>query len=328
MTPLDDNDLIDRLQSAIAEHQSDITAPEGIGDAARRAARRRTATRAVSAGVPLLAAAGVATVLATSPGSGSTAASGPVVGGSALTVPSGPVKGRDTAYVIKRVKAKVADDIQGGTMVHSFTYASGSDSEGSLINLGQETEDGYEYTAPDGDVSSRNAIYDQTSGSLQAVLINDFSPDARGRYGDRRTIIYPGNQTYRQDEYPGLADPDTTPQTPNLFSSPSEVQQALQKGRVTQSGTTTLNGTQAVALSVKVPSGSSMVSTASGTHAVSTDLTLYVDAQTYRPLRTTLSFGGYPGLMVSDWVPATPQTITQATDDSIPAGYSRVDHGH
>jgi hypothetical protein len=87
MTPFDDNDLIARLQSAIAERQAGISAPEGIGDAARRAARRRTATRAVGAGVPVLAAAGVATVLAISSGSGS-----PAAGGFALSAPTGPVK--------------------------------------------------------------------------------------------------------------------------------------------------------------------------------------------------------------------------------------------
>lgn len=69
MIPLDNEDLIDQLQSGIADCQADVSAPDGIADSAQRTARRRTATRAVWAGVPVLAAAGVATVLATS-GSG------------------------------------------------------------------------------------------------------------------------------------------------------------------------------------------------------------------------------------------------------------------
>ncbi len=72
-------------------------------------------------------------------------------------------------------------------------------------------------------------------------------------------------------------------------------------------------------LSVKVPSGSSTVGSAPGARIVSTNLILYVDARTYQPLRRVLSFGGAPGLFVADWVPATPENIAQATNDSIPA---------
>ena len=114
MTPFDDNDLIDRLQSGIGERQSGVSAPDGIGDNARRAARKRTATRAAGAGVPVLAAAGVATVLAIGSGSGSPAAGGPSAGGSALSAPSGAVKTEDTAYIVKQVKAKIADEVSQG----------------------------------------------------------------------------------------------------------------------------------------------------------------------------------------------------------------------
>ena len=39
MTPFDDDDLIDELQSGIAERQSAISAPDGIGERARRGKR-------------------------------------------------------------------------------------------------------------------------------------------------------------------------------------------------------------------------------------------------------------------------------------------------
>jgi hypothetical protein len=154
MTPFDDNDLIERLQSGIAARQSDISAPDGIGDRARRAARRRTATRATGAGVPVLAAAGVAAVLATSSGSGSTAASGP--SGSA------PVKLEDTAYIVERVKANLAEAGQEGTVIHAYGYASGNvSSDGSLLNLGWKLGGMYDYTAPDGTEYQREAMYQQ-----------------------------------------------------------------------------------------------------------------------------------------------------------------------
>ncbi len=119
MTPFDDNDLIDRLQVGIAERQSGISAPKRIGDNARRAARKRTATRAVGAGVPVLAAAGVATVLATSSGAGSTAAGGlrgpsPPIS----AVSGGPVKVEEAAYIVNRVKANIAKASQDGMVIH------------------------------------------------------------------------------------------------------------------------------------------------------------------------------------------------------------------
>jgi hypothetical protein len=37
---------------------------------------------------------------------------------------------------------------------------------------------------------------------------------------------------------------------------------------------------------------------------------------------------GLPDLLVADWMPATPDNIAQATDDSIPAGYTNVDKAY
>lgn len=59
---------------------------------------------------------------------------------------------------------------------------------------------------------------------------------------------------------------------------------------------------------------------------------MFVDAQTYLPLRVTLSVVGsqggryVPGLYVTDWMPATSDNIAQAEDESIPAGYTKVDN--
>jgi hypothetical protein len=324
MTPLDDNDLIDRLQSGIAERQSGISAPDGIGDDARRAARKRTAARA--AGVPVLAAAGVATVLAISPGSGSTAAGGPSTGGSggsanpARAATGGPVKIEDTAYIVKRVKAKVADS-QGGTVIHNYSYAGGQvSSDGSLVNLGWTIADEYDYAAPNGTMYMRTASYNK-DGSPYLKYTNVLVPDGNrdGKGNDTRTIINPATHVYSRTQFSGVSDPEAGLPAPNLYSSASEVQQALQSGQVTQKGPATVNGTQAIALSIKVPSVPG---------AVNIDLTLYVDAQTYQPLRTVTVPDGLPGLLIADWMPATPDNIAQATDDSVPAGYTKVDKAY
>jgi hypothetical protein len=320
MTPFDDNDLIDQLQAGIAERQSGISAPDGIGDNARRAARKRTATRAVGAGVPVLAAAGVATVLATSSGPGSTTARGPSAGSSALSAPTGPVKAENTAYIVKRVRAKIAADSQSNTVVHTQLYASGDViSNGSLLIHGPEKAEGWEYLPPDRTFYQRNVGINadgSPTGITETVVIG---PVVNGKSDVTFAAINSTNHTYSQTqtEYPVDANaPASRPPTVGLQSSPAEVQQELQSGQVTQEGTTTVNGTQAIALSVAMPSGEPV------------DYTLYVDAQTYQPLRTVTdgTSADNSTAYVTDWIPATPDNIAKAKDDSIPAGYTKVDH--
>jgi hypothetical protein len=319
MTPFDDNDLIDRLQSAIAERQSGISLPDGIGDSARRTARKRTATRAVAAGVPVLAAAGVATVLAIGSVSGPTDANGLSEGGSsgsALSAPTGPVTAEDTAYIVKRVKAKVADDSQSRMVIHSYTYASGGvSSAGSLVNLGSEIYDSYDYVAADRTEYMRVA-WNKMDGSPGLTGSEVLVPDGRddGMDDDTKTLINPATHTYSQTQFADGSDREAGLSTPNLRSTSSQVQQALRTGRVTQKGMATVNGIQVIALSVAVPSADHL------------DLTLYVDAQTYQPLRTVQVYDGLPDLLVADWMPATRDNIAKATDDSIPAGYAKVNN--
>ena len=93
------------------------------------------------------------------------------------------------------------------------------------------------------------------------------------------------------------------------------MQQALQSGQVTQQGTATVDGTQAIALSMTAPNAPGNPST---------HIALYVDAQTYQPLRTVAVVDGAPDLSVGDWVPATPGNIAMAKDESVPAGYTRA----
>jgi hypothetical protein len=308
MTPFDDNDLIDKLQSAIAERQSGISAPDGIGDQARRGARKRTATRVVGAGVPVLAAASVATVLAVSSGSSSPAAPGPG---------AGPVKVEDTAYIVRRVKAKIADS-QGGAVIHDYSYARGDvSSDGSLVNLGSKIADEYDYAAADGTTYMRSA-WNNLDGSPYLTGSNVLVPDGNGdgKGVDTRTLINPATHTYSQAQFSGVSDPKAGLPTPNLYSSSSEVQQALQSGQVTHEGTATVNGRQAIALSIKLAS------------TADADLTLYVDAQTYQPLRTVMAIDGHPDLLVADWMPATPANVAHAKHDAIPAGYAKVDKAY
>jgi hypothetical protein len=322
MTPFDDNDLIDRLQSGIAERQSGISAPDGIGEQARRVARKRTATRAVGAGVAVLAAVGVAIVLAVSSGSGLTAASSLSAGGSdgsAFPAATGAVKAQDTAYIVKRVTARIAQDSQSATVIHTYLYASGDvSSDGSVGNLRPQTGEGWDYAAPDGTFYQRNVGVNADGSPTGITGIGVTSPVVNGKSDVTLTVINPTNHTYSQTqtEYSVPANAPATSPPADLQSSPSEVQQALHSGHVTQEATTTINGTQAIALSVTLPS------------SVDLGYTLYVDAQTYQPLRTVTvaTNTDNPTASVADWIAATPEKIAQAQDNSIPAGYTKVDH--
>jgi hypothetical protein len=319
MTSFDDNDLIDRLQSGIVERQSDVSAPDGIGDAARRAARKRTATRVVGAGIPVLAAAGAATVLAIGSGSGSTGAGGVSAGSSALSAPTGPVKAEDTAYIVNRVKAKIADDNQSGIVIQTQLYASGDVSSDGSVTLGTQTGEGWDYAAPDGTFYQRNVgvSADGSPNPTAVTGIGVSGPVVNGKQDVTLTVINAANHTYSR-ELTVYSVPPGTPAAPSpavdLQSSSAEVQQALQSGQVTQEDTTTVDGTPAIALSVAAPQ--------------SLQFTVYVDAQTYQPLRTVTvgTDSSNSTAFVTDWIPATSDNIAKAEDDSIPAGYTKVDH--
>lgn len=303
---MNDNDLIDQLSEGMRAHTDHTEVPDGFADHARRTARRRSARRAAAAGTPVLAAAGVATVLATSTGSGSS--SPHVAQGPTVTVGGG--QAHDTAYIVKRVKAKVADANQSGTAIHGSLYGNSDENSDGSLSLGAKYEDEYDYTAPNGAAYDHETYY-HSDGSPRLITSNMCSPD-----GDCiGTIINPVNHTYSQTQTSGSSGSEGP--TPNLNSSASEVQQALQSGQVTQMGTTTVNGTPAIALSVTftAPSG-----------ATPTHFTLYVDAHTYQPLRTvtTVLVLDDHNVSVSDWVPATPDNVAQAQANSIPAGYMKV----
>jgi hypothetical protein len=224
-----------------------------------------------------------------------------------------PLEAVDTAYIVKRVKADVAASRQDGSLWHSVQFEGGTlNSDGLLVNLGTKEADTYDYKAPDGTGGFREVSYND-DGSTYLDITERFSRDANGTVDDAQAIVNPGGYVYSQTQYPGVSDDLGKGTSLNLSSSASQVQQALQSGQVTQTGTVTINGTQARALSIAVPGEG---------------FTLYVDAQTYQPLRTVLTLNGEADLEVTDFPPATADNIALAESDSIPAGYTRVDKAH
>lgn len=214
-------------------------------------------------------------------------------------------------------------------VLHTYRYFGGRENpDGSLVHSGPKSGEGYRYTAPDGTHYQRNWTYHQDGSPTGVIGHAVTAPVADGKQDVVLTVINHVRRNYGQErtEYP-VADGVDAPEPPTspilrLESSPSEVRQALQDGQVTRKGTTTVNGTPAIALSVLVPRGQRF------------RLILHVDARTYQPLRAVTVTDGNPAgsrvadwsPRVTDWLPATPENIAKATDgESIPAGYTKVD---
>jgi hypothetical protein len=205
---------------------------------------------------------------------------------------------------------------------HTYGYFDAHQSpDGSLVHSAPKSGKGYQYAAPDGTLYQRNWTYNKDGSPTGIIGHGVTGPVVNGKQNTTLTVINHANRTYGQEqtEYPVTGGANTPePSAPSLESSPSEVQQALQSGHATRKGTTTVNGTPAIALSITVPRG---VPNAQSVHH-----TLYVDARTYQPLRTVTVVDDNPGgPYVADWIAATPDNIAKAKGDSIPAAYTEVD---
>lgn len=219
------------------------------------------------------------------------------------------------------MQAEIADARQSSLVRHTYGYFSARESpDGSLVRSGPKSSEGYQYIAPDGTAYQRNWSYNQDGSPTGIIGHGVTGPVVNGNQDAVLTIINRANHTYSQThtQYSVTGGANAPgPPALGLASSPSEVAQAVQSGQVTHKGTTTVNGTPAIALSITMPRRMP--------DAQSIHLTLHVDARTYQPLRTVTVVDGNPAPYVADWMPATPDNIAKAKDDSIPAGYTKVD---
>ncbi len=316
MNPHDDDDLIVRLEAGIAERRSQIAAPTDIARVARRVARRRATRRTLAGGVPVCAAAAVTVARGSGSSSGPAAshATGAPGGStsSSARAGSGPVHAVDTAYIVGRVRAKLADVSADGTVVHTTEYASGTVApDGSLRNLGATVMDAYTYDDPGGVDDSHITDYNG-DGSVWIDEAYDWTPGVDGTGDLSKILISPARRAYSENAYHHIGAPNGGG-GPSVFSSPAQVQQALRDGQVTQNATGTVDGRPAIALTVVLPRA------AAGEH-----LTLWVDAQTYQPLRDASTADGFSDLFVDEWMATTAANTALAEDHAIPAGYAKV----
>jgi hypothetical protein len=152
------------------------------------------------------------------------------------------------------VKAEIADASQSGLVLHTYGYFSAQEnSDGSLVYSGPKAGEGYHYVAPDGTAYQRNWTYNMDGSPTGITGHGVTGPVVNGKQGVVLTIIDRASRTYSQTQTEYSVTGGAYPPGPSalgLASSPSEVQQALRSGQVTQKGTTTVNGTPATRRSI------------------------------------------------------------------------------
>jgi hypothetical protein len=303
---LNDTDLLEELHAGMNERADTIDAPAGLAAGARRLARRRTATRAATAGVPILAAAGVATVLAVGGGSGHRAASVPAGSGAQASAPqalSGHVQ--DTAYIVRRVSAKL--DKAGQTEVVEQVSAGGNGNPGS-----DSTNPVWSYIDPQtGDYYSASRLISSSGTDIYDQYIVG-TPD--GNQMQYRSInLDPVQQEYAVQTSVGPVASD------NPAADAQQIESELASGKATQDGTATIDGQATIKLTLPKTAGY-------------TD-TLYVNAQTFEPVESTGEMvinasDGADGtnIVTEKWLPATAANVANAKLAALPSGFTEVSH--
>ncbi|MFZ0088611.1 MAG: hypothetical protein WAL63_03830 [Solirubrobacteraceae bacterium] len=101
----------------------------------------------------------------------------------------------DTAYVVRRVEAKIADD-SSGTLSHVYEVPRGEEtSSGSLLDLSRHSFDQYVYDSPDGSQYECTASYND-DGNLTGLSFWKIYTAADGKQTLAATRIDPATHTY------------------------------------------------------------------------------------------------------------------------------------
>jgi hypothetical protein len=300
---LNNTDLVEELHAGMCERAATIDAPAGLPASARRIARRRTATRVATAGVPMLAAAGVATVLAVGGGSGHGGASVPAGLGARAAPQALSGHAEETAYIVRRVSAKL--DQAGRTEVVERVSAGGNGNPGS-----DSTNPVWSYTDPQtGDYYSSSRLISPSGTDVYEQYIVGTQDGNQMKY--QSTNLDPVQQEYAVQTSVGPADSD------NPAADAQQIKSELARGKATQDGTATIDGQSTIKLTLPNTAGY-------------TD-TLYVNSQTFEPVESTGEMVINPNdgadgtnTVTEKWLPATAANIANAKLAQLPTGYTEV----
>jgi hypothetical protein len=317
---MNDSDLFHELHEGMRERANRIDFPYELVAKSRRAARRRTAGRAVMTGVPVLA---VAAVLAVGGNSATPrlAVSGPR--GSASPVSSGLTPhAQDTAYVVRRVRthlAHLAVAGEGQVLEQTTTMVNGTPDYPASNNTD------WMYIDPQSSVAYQRSVDTSADGTYLQTNALVTTPTDGGLHTEV-TSLDPSSGTYFTSDsaISQLVNDSTSGTQLGIKSTEQQIEHALADGQVTQEGTATVDGQSTIELSV-APSAQS-----TSAQPADTTITLYVNSQTDQPVREVdispnnaedPSAGNATTTL--DWLPTTSAKIA-LTKVQIPATYTRI----
>ena len=212
---------------------------------------------------------------------------------------------KETAYIVQRVRKDLASTTAGGGVLEtSVTYPPDS-------RFGQQSVS-WSWTDPQTGFQYEQTTVTDAAGNPVSKSWDELerlTHDTNGQvteHGQSLSLDY-GTRTYTEGPMTLTYTP-AAGQLPSLLSTTDEISQALQNGTVSQAGTTTIDGTAAISLSVTGEVG----------------MTLYVNAQTDQPLRMVLSnpTNSDNEPIITDLQPASQANVANTQEPSIPAGFA------
>ena len=273
-------------RAALAREIDQATAAPHPGRQRRSLRRMRVAFPALAAA----AAAGAAVVVATGAIGGSNGSSNIGGGGSPGSHVGAVAHGHDVAYVVGRVRAHLAAGTDEVIEYPSTGGNFGFDSWGYV-----DSQTGAHYMSSVGTLADGTTFYSETqegtpsNGGLQFKNVN----------------ADPIHRIYTVDEY-HMSTVQPLPVPPAV----QQLQGELKSGQATPEETVTINGRSALEISISSSKGDQGATS-----------TLYVDPQSYEPIRFVWTAGTSTDAV--NWLPATPANIAKA-EPQIPAGYTQV----
>ena len=275
----------------------------------RRSALRQHRAR-IGIVVPVLAAVVIAAVvIASSHGSGRHAGAIPAV------------RAHNTAYIVRRVRANLADLTvagEGRVLERSSTRGASSAGDPVIDNVD------WAYIDPRTKVAYQRSVDRSATGST--LSINKLVTTPVGNVLHTQvTFLDPHRHAYTivtNASPSGTVTAARSETELGIKSTAHQIDQALRSNRVAQHGTATIDRQTTIKLSVPPPA-----SLVKSRLSAQTMITLYVNARSYQPVQEVdvvpPEHNSSGGTSISRWLPATRKTIKLAKV-RIPADYRRI----
>lgn len=276
-----------------------VVAKRAGGSNERRRVRARFGVRV---GLPAVLTAGIAIVLVATSGG----LRGPALPSVRITGPSAHAPGAvlDSAYIVRRVRTRLAVADHGRGLVLSTLDTSSYPIYRTVT-----------YYDPKTHIFYQDALaYDRHGHELFANVDADIPIDGYMHFRtftiDYRDHTWNEGESAASGPLPNSAIHLKHPLPPSATSSSLVIERALASHLATRAGTATVNGSPVLVLKGR---------------AGQDQITLYVNARTYQPLRETEhAQTRFPVDRVTDVLPATAANIARAKNPPpIPSGYTR-----